>query len=300
MKHLGAAFAMVAAWALALSPAGARQRPTASGAKAAFSRPTATDGFSKRPQTRRPARVGAPVPFPPPRPGGAVAALPQTVPFPRPRPGDASQKETPAAPPAQSAPATNGSPPPADPAELAACHGRLTAAGARFEPLPVIDGNGECGASDAVRLDAVVTDDGARVALQPPATLRCAVAEVVVQWVRQDLVAVARDAGTKLTGLAVAGSYECRGRNRVPGARMSQHGTAAAIDVRALAFANGASLGFTDANAHKALRERLAGSACARFTTVLGPGSDGAHEDHVHLDAIQRRGGYRICQWDVR
>jgi hypothetical protein len=39
---------------------------------------------------------------------------------------------------------------------------------------------------------------------------------------------------------------------------------------------------------------------CARFTTVLGPGSDGYHEDHVHVDLAERRGGYRICEWDVR
>ena len=39
--------------------------------------------------------------------------------------------------------------------------------------------------------------------------------------------------------------------------------------------------------------------ACARFTTVLGPGSDGYHEDHIHLDLAERSHGYRICQWNV-
>jgi hypothetical protein len=33
---------------------------------------------------------------------------------------------------------------------------------------------------------------------------------------------------------------------------------------------------------------------------VLGPGSDGYHEEHVHVDLAERRGGYRICEWDVR
>ena len=41
-------------------------------------------------------------------------------------------------------------------------------------------------------------------------------------------------------------------------------------------------------------------SACHRFTTVLGPGSDGHHEGHIHLDVAERRHGYRICEWDVR
>ena len=36
--------------------------------------------------------------------------------------------------------------------------------------------------------------------------------------------------------------------------------------------------------------------ACAYFTTVLGPGSDAAHADHLHLDVRERRPGVRICQ----
>ena len=52
-------------------------------------------------------------------------------------------------------------------------------------------------------------------------------------------------------------------------------------------------------NVDKPLREALRDAACHRFTTVLGPG-DPYHDGHIHLDVIQRRGGYRICQWDVR
>ncbi|MFD0463084.1 extensin family protein [Microvirga aerilata] len=37
-------------------------------------------------------------------------------------------------------------------------------------------------------------------------------------------------------------------------------------------------------------------AACPIFTTVLGPGSDAAHGDHLHLDLRQRKGDYRICQ----
>ena len=47
------------------------------------------------------------------------------------------------------------------------------------------------------------------------------------------------------------------------------------------------------------LRESVLHSACTRFPTVLGPGSDGYHEDHIHLDLMERRGNYRICQWNV-
>jgi hypothetical protein len=37
----------------------------------------------------------------------------------------------------------------------------------------------------------------------------------------------------------------------------------------------------------------------ARFSTVLGPGSDWYHEDHIHLDLMERHNNYRICQWNV-
>ena len=40
---------------------------------------------------------------------------------------------------------------------------------------------------------------------------------------------------------------------------------------------------------------------CGRFATVLGPGSDGYHENHIHVDLMERRNGFRsMCQWDVR
>ena len=32
---------------------------------------------------------------------------------------------------------------------------------------------------------------------------------------------------------------------------------------------------------------------------MLGPGSDDLHNNHIHLDLIERKSGYRICQWDV-
>ena len=34
---------------------------------------------------------------------------------------------------------------------------------------------------------------------------------------------------------------------------------------------------------------------------MLGPGSDGYHENHIHVDLMERRSGFRgMCQWDVR
>ena len=65
-------------------------------------------------------------------------------------------------------------------------------------------------------------------------------------------------------------------------------------------LADGRVIELTDMTVPKDLRESLRESACGRFTTVLGPGSDGYHEGHIHLDMAERRNGYRICQWEVR
>ena len=69
--------------------------------------------------------------------------------------------------------------------------------------------------------------------------------------------------------------------------------------MRALKLADGRTIGLTDTQMSKPMRENLRQSACVRFTTVLGNGADAYHESHVHLDLIERRNNYRICQWDV-
>jgi hypothetical protein len=86
----------------------------------------------------------------------------------------------------------------------------------------------------------------------------------------------------------------------VDGAKISEHAFGDASDLRAFYLADGRRLGLTDWRADKSLRLDLRNSACRRFTTVLGPGADGYHSSHIHLDDKRRHGGYRICEWDVR
>jgi len=124
-------------------------------------------------------------------------------------------------------------------------------------------------------------------------------AAAIADWVRTDMAPFAQNLGTTLADLDNFDSFECRGRNRVSGAKLSEHGRANALDIRALKFANGQSLSLTDRGVAREQREAVLHSVCARFTTVLGPGSDWYHEDHIHLDLAERRGGYRICQWNV-
>src|SRR5262245_7946825 len=215
-------------------------------------------------------------------------AVAQTVPLPRPRPAQA-----PAAQPADAADVEEPPPP-------SACRLRLTSDLAVAPSVPPLTGPGECGIDAAVRLEAVVLPDRSRVALSPPATVHCTFAEAIVQWVRQDLAPAVRSLGASLRSIDNYSAYDCRGRNRVVGARLSEHGKGNALDIRLFKLADGKVVRLTDPEADKDFREALRKITCARFTTVLGPGSDGYHEDHVHVDRAERHGGRRMCQWEVR
>jgi hypothetical protein len=169
-----------------------------------------------------------------------------------------------------------------------------------FQPIPTLVGPGECGAVDAVHLDAIVLTDQAKVAVTPAGILRCSMAEELAHWVRDDVAPLTQKLGSPVRGLDNLDTYECRGRNRVRGATLSEHGRANAIDVRLFKLADGRALILTDVNVNKAWREAIKSSVCSRFATVLGPGSDGNHEEHIHLDLAERRNNYKLCEWDVR
>jgi hypothetical protein len=124
-------------------------------------------------------------------------------------------------------------------------------------------------------------------------------AEAVARWIREEVAPAAATLGSPVRTIVTGTSYECRGRDRDPGAKVSEHGHANALDLRGLRLANGTTVDFTDQSASKEFRERILQSACSAFSTVLGPGSDSYHENHIHLDLIERHGGYRLCQWDV-
>jgi hypothetical protein len=186
----------------------------------------------------------------------------------------------------------------AAPAKPSACQLRLAKI-ASFQPLPVLVGPGECGATDAVLMDTILLPDQNKVAVMPPATMRCPMAEEVAQWVREDVAPSIKNL-PPLRGLDNFDSYSCRGRNNIRAAQLSEHGKADAIDVRDFKLADGRELGLTDIHMDKDWRLAVRASACARFSTVLGPGSDGYHEEHIHLDLAERRNGYKMCQWDVR
>lgn len=214
-------------------------------------------------------------------------AVAENLPMPRPRPAEAT---------------TSHSPQAADPENAATqsdCQIRLKRV-AVASALPPIGGPGECAADDVVELETILLPNKVHVAVMPAATLRCSLAEAIAQWVREDVAPRVRALDSSLKSLDNYASYDCRGRNRVAGATLSEHGKANALDIRSLKLMNGRVVKLTDPEVSRDFRESLRRSACARFATVLGPGSDGYHEDHIHVDLAERRNAQHLCRWDVR
>jgi hypothetical protein len=222
------------------------------------------------------------------------------IPLPRPRPPEAGPGNADLAPAeaAEQAAAAAEPPAPPEPVPPSECFLALTGGGlavAEFlQPIALPNG---CGAPDVLKLEAVILADRRKVSFHPPATLRCSLAAEIANWIRDDLVPATASAGTLMA--IENGSFECRGRNRVSGAKLSEHGKANAMDIGALLFAGRKRIGLTDPLVPHDFRDRIKADACTRFATVLGPGSDGYHEEHIHVDLAERRNNYKICQWNV-
>jgi hypothetical protein len=225
--------------------------------------------------------------------GWAAGAAAETIPLPRPKPPEIGGASAPEGEKGAEKNKPNEPPPPS------ACFTRLREL-AVIKQLPNISSGG-CQASDVVQLSSVILADDSKIAVEPAPTFRCEMAAAVVDWIRDEIApAVAEKLGSPLRAVENFDSFSCRGRNRVSGAQLSEHGKANALDIRSFKLVNGTSAQPTDPNVSKEFRDGMRKGACDRFKTVLGPGSDGYHEDHIHVDLAQRRNDYRLCQWSVR
>lgn len=234
------------------------------------------------------------------KPGAAKPAKTpeQSAPLPPSRPEELGGKApAPSSPAAAETGAAKVETPPKGPASVdpSACLDRLAKLGVKVEPMPPIVA-GQCGAEHPFVLSTL--PDGVDAA--PDAQVGCPVAEALSRWVLEAVEPEAqKHLGVPLTKLLIGTSYECRGRNRDPNAKLSEHAFANAVDVMGFAFQKGPDLAVTargEDTPEGRFQAAVRGRACAYFSTVLGPGSDAAHADHLHLDLRERKGGYRLCQ----
>ncbi len=147
-----------------------------------------------------------------------------------------------------------------------------------------------CGLADGVQVTSV-----AGVKLSTPANIDCKTAKALKSWVTRGAIPAIGKRGGGLAALQVAASYSCRPRNSQKGAKVSEHGKGHAIDIGGVVLANGTAVSVLKgwgSDAHGRTFASMRKAACGPFTTVLGPGSDRFHSDHLHFDTARGRGPY--------
>lgn len=187
----------------------------------------------------------------------------------------------------------------ASPEDTAVCDRLLASGKVKAEHIPAIADPGGCEIPLPLKLSAILLQTGSSVAFDPPVTVRCSLADALSDWVRQDLVPLLASRGGGLAKLAGTSGYQCRSRDHIAGAKLSEHATGNAIDISAMVMADRSSAKITDDVQNATLFAQMKLTSCARFMTVLGPGSDGFHANHLHLDLASRRNGTHICQWQL-
>jgi hypothetical protein len=126
-------------------------------------------------------------------------------------------------------------------------------------------------------------------------------AEALAKWIIEAVIPTAgQQLGAKPTGILTGTSYACRPRNSRAGAKLSEHAFANAIDISGFRFDGHKIVSVTERSGLETPEGRflaeIRAKACVYFSTVLGPGSDESHTDHLHLDVQVRTHGYHLCQ----
>lgn len=250
-----------------------------------------------------------------------ATTLPETVPIPEPRPdiagpteekpverakpdgGTLKDESTPAdaKTPDETKPEVEAYVPPPIETEdtkiYAACTAELKAMGAEFSEAKRLDDGNGCGIDRPIELKTLSSD----IVLSPPSTLRCRTAVNLARWTRDIVIPMLKKSQPKeiLAEVNQASAYVCRKRNGADTGKISEHAHGNAIDIAGFTFKSGKTFTIApreeEPTLNGAFQRTIASAACLYFSTVLDPGSDKAHETHLHLDTLKRRGGYRYC-----
>jgi hypothetical protein len=109
--------------------------------------------------------------------------------------------------------------------------------------------------------------------------------------------------GQPVVELRTMGTYSCRRMNNGSArARMSEHAFANAIDIGGFRLADGSVItvlkGWKGGEQEQYFLREVHAGACRNFATVLGPGADAFHYDHLHFDLARhgRSGDRSICR----
>jgi hypothetical protein len=187
--------------------------------------------------------------------------------------------------------------------DVHACLARLAALGVGVQAAAAPVGGKACTISIPIRVETVIAWNSAGTVIQFPdqPLIDCRLAEPLARWVGGVVAPVfAASFSSALKAVRTGPGYECRNRNREAASKISAHASGLALDISSFELADGkiVSIGSASNPVSEAALGTVRTAACGWFTTVLGPGSDAEHENHLHLD-IQQHGAdgrYRICE----
>jgi len=187
--------------------------------------------------------------------------------------------------------------------EAEACLSRLRAANVEFEAAAMpVAARSACAIETPVRLKAVrsrARRETVRLPEEP--VVSCRFAERLASFLGE-LAAplISGRLATAVTAVRTGPGYECRNRNRSANGKLSAHALGEAVDIAGFDLADGRTLHVKPEgdDGMRSAVHALRTAACGWFTTVLGPGSDAAHADHMHVDIMVHGSSdrYRICQ----
>jgi len=162
-----------------------------------------------------------------------------------------------------------------------------------------IDGPGICGLTKPFKVTAL--QNGA-VSFNATATLDCSMVAELEQWLSE----VVQPAAQARFGQGVAqinsmGSYACRGMNNQRSAPLSEHSFGNALDIGGFVLADGRPIAIVKDWWHgddqtRAFLMDVHGGSCQRFSTVLSPGSNAFHYNHIHVDLAMHGRGRHVCK----
>jgi len=137
--------------------------------------------------------------------------------------------------------------------------------------------------------------------VSPPATLACPIVSALDRWIADAVQPAAMKwFGQPVTGIKQISAYSCRGMNGNPNAHISEHAFGNALDIASFVLADGRVItverGWRGAPEERGFLRDVQAAACELFTTVLAPGSNVYHYNHIHVDLMRRASGRRICE----